>query len=124
MMKIIDPGHEYDLTIYDGNDSESQTLKFMKREGIGYPGNVGSHPGTNCQEVLRVLINRSLYLNNQFPCWETTAAVESMRIALMLFELRSARRHGRELAYTDVEIELAPTCSTCGHIHARRDHRG
>jgi hypothetical protein len=44
-MRIIDPGHDYILSVYDGEGE--QRLTFMKREGPGFPGNIGHYPGTN-----------------------------------------------------------------------------
>jgi hypothetical protein len=46
-----DPGHSYYLSVYDRLtlvDTSHHALVFMKREGPGYPFNVGSYPGTNC----------------------------------------------------------------------------
>lgn len=60
-MKVIDPGHVYELAHLDGQHVER--LVFVKREGDGYPGNFGHHEGTNLQEVLRALIDRVEYLN-------------------------------------------------------------
>ncbi len=43
-MKIVDLGHEYTLDSLDG-ECENRVI-FVKREGDGYPGNTGCHPGT------------------------------------------------------------------------------
>ena len=56
-MEIIDPGHCYKPDTYDGYITE--TIVFMKREGVNYPFNIGHYAGTNCQEVLRILIDSS-----------------------------------------------------------------
>ncbi len=114
-MKIIDSGHEYLLESLDGG--EPVRLTFVKREGEGFPFNSGHHPGTNVQEVLRALIERGDYLNRQVPCAETESATAMMRGALLLFELRAARRHGRNLDLNSTqEACCLPTCKTCGHI--------
>jgi hypothetical protein len=130
-MKIIDPGHVYELdwldgepeTAYFGDPEDTETpehpanrLIFIKREGPGYPGNVGSHPGTNIQEVLRVLIDRLKYLNNQIPDNHNSLALSDLREALWFLEHRAAERHGRFLKVWPWEIELEPTCRKCGHI--------
>lgn len=62
-MKVIDPGHVYDLRSLDGE--QLNRLVFVKREGPSYPGNVGHYPGTTMQEVLRALIDR---LPPRSPC--------------------------------------------------------
>lgn len=49
-MEILTPGHRYKLEHLDGNDYER--LRFVDR------GHGNDNPGTNNQEVLRVLIDR------------------------------------------------------------------
>lgn len=115
-MKVIDPGHDYVLQSLDGE--APQRLTFVKREGPGFPGNVGSHPGTTMQEVLRALIDRSYYVNSQTPCAETEAAGELMKSALLILESRAARRHNRiapDFTTLD-EAVTAPGCPKCGHV--------
>jgi hypothetical protein len=113
-MEIIDPGHKYLLESYDGD--QGNFLVFMKRDGEGYPGNIGSHAGTNCQEVLRALIARVQYLHRQIPSEYNVCIIRDLRDALLQFELRAAYRHGRQLAHTDIAIEHMETCQACGHI--------
>ena len=74
MERVIDPGHVYDLRRLDGPGVER--LTFVKREGPRYPGNVGKHPGTTMQEVIRALIDRAEYVNAQIPNAETEAAIQ------------------------------------------------
>lgn len=114
-MKVIDPGHSYLLDSLDGD--EKQRLVFVKREGEKYPGNVGSHPGTNLQEVLRACVNRCVYLNDQVPCAETQAVRGLLTTALYLLEVRAARRHGRHLeaSLCDV-VRGVRKCERCGHV--------
>lgn len=115
-MFVRDPGHDYVLASLDGD--APQRLTFVKREGPGFPGNVGSHPGTTTQEVLRALIDRAKYVNGQVPCAETEAAEALMQSALFLLELRAARRHARipaAFATLDEAINGA-ACPRCGHV--------
>lgn len=115
-MRVIDPGHEFELASYDGG--EPLRLVFMKREGPGYPFNIGHHPGTNCQEILRAFILRTQYLQNQIYCWQNRVSIALARIILWLFEQRAAKRHRRRfsLRLLFAAIELMPTCYQCGHI--------
>lgn len=114
-MKVVDPGHVFDLDTIDG-DGEQARLVFVKREGINYPGNVGAHAGTTIQEVLRALISRGEYVNGQVPSDETTECVALWRRSLRLMEERASRRHGRLLVATDAELESGATkCAVCGH---------
>lgn len=121
-MRVLDRGHRYEIDRYDVGHPCSQQLQFMKREGIQYPGNEGSYPGTNCQEVLRVLIDRTIYLDNQIPAQENQVILAGLRSALLGFELRAARRHGRELPASLVPIEHMAYCRTCGHIGCKETH--
>lgn len=116
-MRVLDPGHVYALAHLDGI-SES-VLTFVKREGPGYPGNVGHHEGTNLQEVLRALISRVQYLNAQISDDRNVTVLILLRGALRELEIRAAERHGRRFVWPDnigYEIETAPVCEQCGHI--------
>lgn len=128
-MKVHDPGHIYELENLDdtGGKFPKVVLCFVKREGEGYPGNVGHHPGTNLQEVLRALIDRVEYLNSQIYDDSNLLVVNDLRNALWNLESRAALRHGRTLDIGIREIESHPVCTKCGHIgcrgscdHARR----
>ena len=113
-MKVIDPGHFYELDGFDGG--RQLVLRFMKRIGDGYPHNVGPpYPGTNCQEVIRALIDRVKYLHMQIPHPQNVVILDSLRGALTAFEERAAERHGRELLFSN-PIEDEPSCQVCGHI--------
>lgn len=126
-MKVLEAGHQYDLENYDDTDEKtSNYLIFMKRIGGHYPGNVApAHRGTNCQEVLRVLIDRVKYLNNQIPCIENEEIIRYLRYAIFMFESRAANLHGRpfdkvkDFPYIENRIEEEPTCKTCGHIRCQ-----
>lgn len=114
-MKILDAGHAYELDSLDGGSPID--LWFVKREGENFPFNSGNRPGTNCQEVLRALIDRCRYLNNQKPCAETEAIIGCLETALLLFELRAARRHGRTLCLQQLqELMCARVCKKCLHV--------
>lgn len=117
-MNVIDPGHEYLLDSLDGE--QENRLVFVKREGKKYPGNVGSHPGTTMQEVLRALVDRAMYVNNQLPCLETTGAIEYMQFAIIILERRAARCHHREKAFSKIHLDDVVKgigkCVLCGHV--------
>lgn len=119
-MKVIDPGHSYELTNIDG--SGSNFLTFVKREGPGFPGNVGHHEGTNLQEVIRVLIDRVKYLNNQIYDERNNAIIRYLRLSLMYLEHRAAERHNRELGVLLDTIENQSVCERCGHIGCRKEN--
>lgn len=116
-MKILDPGHRYEVAIYDGGESFARVIQFMKRVGDGYPGNAGPpYEGTNIQEVLRVLIDRVQYLDGQISDKSNLMVIDDLRHALRALELRAARRHGRTPPEFRFDIENEPVCPKCGHI--------
>lgn len=119
-MIVHDPGHIYQLEMYNGSymsGDEDEILHFMKREGAGYPGNVGHHAGTNIQEVLRALIDRTKYLNNQVPHVANLVCIDNFRNCIYVLEHRAAERHKRVLPnLRGREIESIPVCHICGHI--------
>lgn len=113
-MKELDPGHEYLLDSIEGEANIK--LTFVKREGPGYPKNIGNHPGTNCQEVLRALISRLTYLQSQIFDERNDKIIELLRNSIYLLEERAAERHGRSLNFSVDLIETYTTCPHCGHI--------
>lgn len=120
-MKIIDPGHYYQLLVLDGDQNDyGQWLRFVKREGDKYPGNVGHYPGTNIQEVLRVCIDRLDYLNKQIPCSDNRIAQNSLIITVHALECRAADRHGRRIPSLEQAVH-GDTCAKCGHVGCKGD---
>jgi hypothetical protein len=118
-VKIIDPGHRYELSSLDGD--YRQELTFVKRcdrlNPGKYPGNTDSYPGTTIQEVLRALIDRLNYVHNQIPCLENQFIVSMLRQCLYLLEVRAKRRKGKVLEPPETEpIESLETCTSCGHV--------
>lgn len=120
-MIVINTGHFYILESYDTTPKDKLVkLQFMKRIGEKYPGNIGEPlPGTNCQEVIRVLIDRIHYLNNQIPHSNNEEIISYLRSSLWLLEDRAAQRHKRNLHASPNGIEKIPTCKICGHIECK-----
>ncbi len=119
-MKALDPGHTYWLDLLDSDSKRQGTeiLRFVKRQGPRYPGNLSHYPGTNCQEVIRAVIDRVKHLNSQVPDPHNEPILHHLREALWLFESRAAKHYGRVLPSRDAlhGIDDEPTCSGCGHI--------
>lgn len=114
-MEVVDSGHEYILDSLDGE--QVNRLVFVKREGEKYPGNVGSHPGTTIQEVLRALIERGEYVNRQTPSEHTRYAIRYLKWSLYRLEVRAAERHGRTVNFTIEEaVAGLNKCQMCGHM--------
>jgi len=117
-MRVVDPGHLYELAILDGpcDHPKYHQLQFVKREGPGYPGNVGHYHGTTMQEVLRALVQRAEYVNKQIPCEETTEVVEYLKVSIWLLEKRAAKRHGRSTDFFVDDAVYGKCCDKCGHM--------
>lgn len=112
-MRVIIPGHRYEMDVLDG--SKKEVIDFVMRYGPGYPGNKEWFSGTLMQEVLRVLIDRTKYLNNQVYSPVNPVCIFLYRVALNLLEWRATRRH--KLKFKLVwRIEEMPTRSN-GHIY-------
>jgi hypothetical protein len=50
------------------------------------------HGGTNCQEVIRALIDRVKHMDGILPCQENSEILRHLRLALSAFETRAIRR--------------------------------
>lgn len=122
-MKELDPGHRYSVNNYPPQKDEGfpiyqQILQFVKKIGEKFPGNSGTEvSGTNCQEIIRVVIFRSKYLYNQKPCEETLEIINLGRQQLILFENRALREKGLNPISWPLEIENLLPCRICGHIY-------
>lgn len=117
-MKVIDPGHMYDLRCLDVDGHIR--LTFVKRDypAWKFPGNDGSYPGTTTQEVMRALIDRAKYVNSQIPHPANQVVIDNLRNSIRELERRAAENHKRELRWNEIreDIENEPTCNQCGHI--------
>jgi hypothetical protein len=123
-MRVIDPGHLYALKRLDtrlpGLDAY---LGFVKRIGPEYPGNEGvPKAGVTSQEVMRALIDRTKYVDNQEKHSANLVVLELLRSCIYVLEKRAAEKHGRLDEFikltrlSPMDIENQPTCSRCGHI--------
>jgi len=131
-MRILEAGHNYELDSYKPKGShlvyDQQKLAFFKKVGEEFPGNEGpQHSGTNCQEPLRVVIDRIEYLRMQALAlndWDSlqddNRVLHLLRKAIQILEGRAARRAGKVLSLSVPElerIEKVPPCKVCGHIY-------
>lgn len=93
-MRVIDPGHVYEL--WQLGTEEPFRAHFPKRSGgaITYPE---EFPGPQTQEYIRMLIDRSQYLDKILPCVETQDAIWHGRMMLWNYEARAYRRKTEEV---------------------------
>jgi|HubBroStandDraft_6_1064221.scaffolds.fasta_scaffold826884_2 hypothetical protein len=137
-MKVLDPGHRYSLATLDRSDwpeDANPQLIFVKRIGDNYPGNEPpGHEGTTTQEVIRALINRTKYVDNQIHSDHNNFVIHHLREALFHLEHRAAQVRKEWSAFYEATkearmlmhfpetkaklqaIEDIPICDTCGHI--------
>lgn len=93
----LDQGHTYMVT-------GGQKIQFIKR----VDGQLITE-GTTNEELLQVLIDRTKFLNNKFPCKENDQAIVKMEEALMWFNERTAKRiaqgvETRDIAHADIAV--------------------
>lgn len=109
-MQVIEPGHVYELHQLDlpqGLPYEPLRLKFVNRE----PGT--EHPGTQTQEVLRALIDRTMHCDNCLRWPGNDLIIYHLRMALVLHEARALERKV-EKGY--MQPENVDTLLTDGHF--------
>lgn len=68
------PAHVTSVTFQKGNP---------KTEGVN---------GLTNEALLAILIHRTTFVNQQFPCEENMVAIQHLKQALVNFEVRTARR--------------------------------
>lgn len=98
-MQATIKGHRYILDNFENKDAVGQILQFIQKE----PKEEGSselktvNDGTTNEEVLEMLIDRTTYLNEKFPCRENDIALAHLRDALKAFNDRTANRKARNV---------------------------
>lgn len=98
-MKIVDPGHEYEIESIDG--VLPQRIIFVKR----FRG-IANHAGTTNQELLRVLIDRVERLDAEQPWSGNADILQHLRECLVLHEARALWRkvHKGELKPEQITV--------------------
>jgi hypothetical protein len=109
-MIIMNKGHLYVVKNVDGKGE--QQIRFVRRRDKRGEKLDEAEEGIPSQELLRVLIDRTLYLYAEEPCDEDTKIITKLRECLELYESRAARKTIERI----VKIEEEPVCSICGHI--------
>ena len=106
-MKVLDPGHRYEL---DNLESDTKTvLQFMKDPLLH---NGDGADGPTCQEVLRAIIDRVQTLNAEKNWPGNDQIIFDLRHAIAGFEARALLRRVEK---DNMPIERLPVASD-GHI--------
>ncbi len=132
MNEVLDKGHRYELLSLDDDEQIGnftgrfyQTLTFVKRCDLQnperFPGNENAYPGTTVQSVVRALLERLRYLQNQIWSLENVFVIFCLRCVLWLMEFRAARRHGHTYWKSLTFAETEPLCQKCGHTICEHD---
>jgi len=111
-MKIVEPGHVYELNTLDGENKEAETLRFVNRE------KGTEHPGTQTQEVLRALIDRTMHCDNCRRWAGNDKIIHHLRMALALHEARAIERKAEKGI---VDAERVMTNDRDGHFMITED---
>ena len=82
----------------DGTEVEGQLYQVLAGANVtsvtfqkGNPKTKGVNGLTN-EALLAILIHRTTFVNQQFPCEENMVAIQHLKQALVNFEVRTARR--------------------------------
>src|ERR1700756_3328685 len=101
-MKVITPGHKYELGNFENRDQPGQVLQFIQKEPttVGSGGVAGSAfltvaDGTTNEEVLEMLIDRMNFLKKKLPSRETACAITKLEEALHWLQGRTKDRQTR-----------------------------
>ena len=101
-MKILTPGHRYELGNFEKKDAPGQILQFIEKVRLHElsPELRTVNDGTTNEEVLAVLIDRMQSLNATLASRETALAITKCQEALMWLEKRTADRLKRSVEGT------------------------
>jgi len=109
-MKVYVEGHSY--TVENFESDSTQVINFIHKlpakeavergiiedsADLAPETLVTVTEGTTNEELLKVLINRTQYLQSKFPCRENENAITKMEEALMWFDKRTADRKARNV---------------------------
>jgi hypothetical protein len=111
-MNVLTPGHIYEIHNVDSPTNSTQRIEFVQRRSDDAKLLEVYKEGILAQELLRVLIDRTLYLNAEAPCIEDIEIVEMLRTCLQKYETRAARRSIEKLSMP----EMQDVCSRCHHM--------
>lgn len=90
-MKILKPGHLYELDSMEGTNP--QKIQFIEKKVMQGTGNFYTvNDGTTNEEVLEMLIDRTKSLGEKLPSRENSLALTKLEEALLWFNRRTQNR--------------------------------
>jgi hypothetical protein len=101
-MKVLTPGHKYELANHENKDAPGQLLQFIEKqreheESVKF---ITVNDGTTNEEVLAMLIDRLDSLYQKLPSEETADALKYCKMALQRLEDRTRDRQARGVEAT------------------------
>jgi len=96
-MKVLTPGHRYELEYFEQPAGPGQTLQFIEKQPDPHGGDemVTINNGTTNEEVIKMLIDRLKTMQGKVPSRETAIVITKLEEALMWCEKRTADRKAR-----------------------------
>lgn len=96
-MKVLRPGHRYELAFFEKKEDAGQVLQFIEKTPVaeGSTELRTVHDGTTNEEVLEVLLDRLETMNQKLPYRHTSMAITHIEHALMCLERRTKLRKQR-----------------------------
>lgn len=93
-MKVLKPGHRYELPNFENKDAPGQILQFIEKERKSPDSNelVTVSDGTTNEAVLTMLIDRLTFLQDKASCRENAIVITKLEEALMWLESRTRAR--------------------------------
>jgi len=95
-MKILTPGHKYELENFE-KTKPCQIIQFIEKSPLSPGSDVlrTVNDGTTNEEVIKMLIDRLKSLYAKFPSAETNYAITHLEIALCCLQSRTYERQQR-----------------------------
>jgi hypothetical protein len=93
-MKILTPGHKYELENFERKETTGQYIQFIEKAPVTSDSTElrTVNDGATNEDLLAVLIDRLNYLNAKFPCRENSSAITHIETALFWLNKRTADR--------------------------------
>jgi hypothetical protein len=101
-MKIITPGHRYELENFEHKDTVGQVLQFIEKQYANDSAGtlITRLDGTTNEEVLAMLIDRLKFLGGRLSCRENAIALTHIETALLWLNHRTSERKARNVEGT------------------------
>ena len=95
-MKILTPGHKYELANFENPSLPGQTIQFIQKAPVAGSSDLETvSDGTTNEEVLKILVNRMEFLYAKFPSEETLCSIQHLKSALYAQQSRTYERSQR-----------------------------